>query len=431
MALNIAFLPSAVQAVIQDGILKGRFLDSLTPQRRWRTMCERVRHEGKIGEKVTKTRPGLIAPSAEADVEIPAGQDPGLATRSIEQFTYEVKSKGKGLDIHLPASFFAQASTFLDDSEKLAMHGELTLDGICRDRVVKAYGGGNTFTTAAQGGGGSVTVGVQDTTGFEKVLVNGVPTAISATNPLPAKIGSTAVNVTGLDAAAKTLTIAVAATWSQYDAVVADDAPTVIRQTSRATDRLIVAGDTATIATFRDAKRVLVDHFVPEIAPGVHGCYISAKTKNQLFVDAEFHDAIRAQGVTEQFKTGMIGDYAGIRFFELPQERMPANLSGSPYQTTIQRSFMFGADLCVEAYVPEEEFAQEASPMEVAGQNHVKMRLDGEGVLTMIYRGPLDRLGRIVGAAWVANIDYVVPTDAKGISGAQRYKRGVMVHTAG
>ena len=108
---------------------------------------------------------------------------------------------------------------------------------------------------------------------------------------------------------------------------------------------------------------------------------------------------------------------------------MPANLSGGTLQTTIQRSIMFGADALVEVYVPEEEFAAQASPAAVAGMNHLKMAIDE--VLAMVYRAPLDTYGRQVRAAWVANVDYVIPSDVNGLSGAQRYKRAVMIHTAG
>jgi hypothetical protein len=437
MSLNIAFLPSAVQGVVQDGILQSRFLDSLTPVRRWRTLAQRILHTGRIGEKVTMTRPGLISPSTEASATLAAGGEPDLLARSIEKFSFQVRSMGKALDIQLPASFFAQASTFLDDSEKLGIQAEMTLDGIARERLIRAYSGGDTFTE--DNPGATTSVDVADCTGFDTVMVNGDPTAVSVSNTLPVTIGGTARLVSACvadDASSPprgpgTLTITVALDYAQFDRVLRTDAATIVRQTSRATDRLIVAGDTATMATFRRAKQVLVDHFVPPIdGAGNHGCAISATTKNALFADTEILNANQGRGAEAGgVADGRIGTFAGIAFFELPQERMPASLSGGNLQTTIQRSLMYGADALVEAYVPEEEFANQASPAAVAGMNHLKMPIDE--VLAMVYRAPLDTYGRQVRAAWVANVDFVVPSDVNGLSGAQRFKRACMIHTAG
>lgn len=440
MTLAIGFLPTAIQGAIQNGYLEARIYEALKPALLWRQLCEKKRHPGKLGEIATMTRPGLIAASTEASALRTAGQDPGLVARSIEQFSYQVKPYGKGLDIHLPSSALAAYNLFMDDSEKLAFQGLQTMNQICRGRIFRAYGGGDTYT---EDNPGAVTaVDVKDCTGFDTVMVNGSPVPVSVSNPLTVTIGGTTRLVTACvadDASSPptgpgTLTISVALDYAQYDRVLRSDAPKIVREASRATDRLLVDGDTATIATFRNAAAWLRNQNVPGInglvgAGARYGVFVDPDTMNALFADDEFHDAIQQAGLTGPFAEGALGDYAGMRFMQ--QTEMPANLSGGSLQTTIHRSFMFGADLAIEAYIPEAEFEREVTRPGVASANHFKMALDAEGALTMVYRAPLDRAGEVVGASWLANVDYCIPTDANASTSSARTKRGVVIHTAG
>jgi len=427
--LQISFLPAAVQAAIQDGILQRGFEGSLFPLLKWRLMADQERHAGGQGELVTKTRPGLIQPDTEATATIPVGGEPTFATRSLEQFSYQLKSLGKSLKSDLPPSFFAAGNLFMDDVEKLAQHAAQTMGRVARDRLIKAYGGGNTFATA---GATSATVPVVSTNGFETVLVNGKYVAVSASNPLPALVGAQAVNVIAFDAVAKTLTLAASITFAQFDAVVSNDAPRVIRQANRATDRLIVAGDTATFAPFKSAKTWLTRHAVPGIngrpENDIHVCFITPDTKEQLFAITEFHDAIQAVGLTGPFASFAIGDYAGIRFVDNAEYTA---LSGGQLQTTIHESFMFGMGSLIEAYAPEDDMVGAAGAREVATMQHYKRAMDPQGVITYVARAPQDALGRALVHSWVANVDYCVPTDALSLAGPARFKRGVLIHTAG
>jgi N4-gp56 family major capsid protein len=438
MALNLAFLPDAVAGVIQDGILERKLYQSMRPMLLWRGLCSQERHPGQVGEKVTKTRSGLIQPDTAKTAKRTPGQDPGVVTRSMEQFSYQLVPYGKGIDIHLPASWLAQENKFLDDTGALTFHAAQTMGRICRDKILAAYGGGDTFTTDNPG---SVTsVKVKDCTGFDTVLVNGTPTPVSATNTLPITIAGTAKLVTACVAddgssppsGPGTLTISVAMDYAQNDRVLRDDAPRIIRQASRATDQLIVAGDTPTIVTFREAAAYLRTHNVPGIdgvVGGLYGCFVDPHVENALFADDEFHDAIQATGLTGPFADGAIGDYAGIRFIR--NTEMPVLADDADYQAHIHRSLVFGADVCIEAFVPESEFQRQVVPEGIVTANHYKTALDPQGVMTLVIRAPLDRAGEIVSASWLANADYCVPTDAKALTGSQRVKRAVVVHTAG
>ena len=82
---------------------------------------------------------------------------------------------------------------------------------------------------------------LKDVTGFDTVMVNGAPVAVSVSNPLTVTIGGTTRLVTACvadDASSPpvgpgTLTISVALDYAQYDRVLRSDAPKIIRQASR------------------------------------------------------------------------------------------------------------------------------------------------------------------------------------------------------
>jgi hypothetical protein len=436
--LNLAFLPDAVAGVIQDGILERRLYKSLRPALNWRMLCAPERHPGRIGERVTKTRSGLISPSTAAGARIAAGGEPALVTRSMEQFGYQVAPYGNAMDIHLPSSFLAIENQFLDDMDRLGFQGAQTVGRMARDAILDAYEGGDTFTT--DNPSSTTTVTVKDVKGFSTVLVNGVPTAVSVTNTVPVTIGGTARLVSAVAATdgssppkgPGTLTITVALDYAQNDRVKRTEAPVQVRQTARTTDQAILSTDTATIATFRKAAAILKANNVPPL-PGtsLYGCFIGPHTKDALFADSEFHDAIQAIGLTGPFADGALGDYAGIRFIEQPQSEMPVLADDADYQTDVHRSLMFGAEIAIEAFIPETDFQGEAAPSEVASLNHYKMALDGQGTLVMVVRAPLDSLGRILRASWAANLDYCIPTDVNNLTGSALYKRAVVIKTAG
>lgn len=436
--LNLAFLPDSVAGAIQDGILERRLYQSLRPLLLWRGLAELNRHGGAMGERVTKTRSGLIQPDNARTARRNPGTDPGTVTRSIEQFGYQIAPYGKSIQIHLPAAWLAAQNKFVDDMGALAFHGAQTLGRMARDAMLAAYKGGDTFTT--DNPGATTSVAVKDVAGFDTVLVNGAPTPVSVTNPLPVTIGGTARNVTAVAATDSSsppsgpgvLTISAALDYAQYDRVARADAPNIVRQGSRATDRLIVAADTPTCASFRQAAAYLRTHNVPGLdgqVGGLYGAFVDPHVENALFADAEFHDAIQAEGLTGPFAQGCIGDYAGIRFIR--NTEMSVLAADADLQAHIHESLVFGAEGLIEAFIPESEF-QTVVPVEgIATANHYKVALDEHGILTMVVRAPMDAAGENVTASWLANVDYCVPTDSKALSGNQRVKRAVVVKTAG
>jgi len=433
--LNLAFLPAAVQGAVQDGLLSRELMVALKPALLWRRLMIRERHQGRVGEKIIKTRDGLIQPSTRAGSKLAPGADPSLVTRSLEQFSYQLTPQGQSLDIHLPGSYVAQSNRFLSDTGALAFQGQQSHNRFAMRAIMDAYGGGNSFATTA--GVTTTALVVRDATGFDTVVVNGLPVPVSASNPGSLSIaGGALVTYTAVDLTTNTITLSANASWSQYDSVVRSDAAQVVRVNDRATQRLVVSGDTATLAAFRKAAAYLRGHNVPGmngVVGGDYGAFIDSDTEDQLFADTNFQNSVNGAGKSPEIESGALGRYAGIQFFRAPKTEMEILASGSGgLQAHIHRSLVFGNEVCVEAFLPEEEFAGEVTfGQGVASANHFKMSIDDGGIITLVLRAPLDALGRTIRASWASNIDYVCPTDSKALSGIQRYKRCVVVESAG
>lgn len=437
MPNNIAFLPTAVENVVQQGFLAMGIKDALMPLLGWRMLMLREQHNGGMmrqGESATKTRDALIQPSTDANSLLGAGGIPTEVSRSVEQWTYQLKSRGNSLQINLPGSALAQADRFMSDMKALAFHARHTLNRLARNAIFAAYGGGNAF--APNSGSSTTTLVVNDATGFDKVVTSGgTEVAVSSTNPGYLSIaGAANVAYTAVDLTTNTITLSATASWSQYDSVVRSDAPRVIRPNSKSTDRALVSGDTATMAVFREAAAYLRSHNVPGLdgtLTGDFGAFVDSDIENALYADTEFREAVTGAGIggSPEIQSGMIGRYAGIVFYRQPKSETPIIANASPYQTTIHKSLVFGSEICAEMYAPEAVLLADANPANVISQAHTRIPIDE--VITAVIRAPQDPLGRTLTASWVANVDYSCPTDSKAITGTQRHKRAVPVHTAG
>src|SRR5258708_23936 len=161
--------------------------------------AKRENFRTNIGETLTKTRPGLKAP-----VITPLGTsgntnfDNGLSpsTFSIEQFKLTLNQYGDTIDLNTVTNRVGIVEQFLHNSKVNAVQAGQSLDRIARNRLFAGYLGGNTRVRTTLGAP-AATISVDDINGFENVLVNGVPTPVSATNTLQVTVGSNVYTLTG------------------------------------------------------------------------------------------------------------------------------------------------------------------------------------------------------------------------------------------
>lgn len=420
----------ALATIFQNGLVEASLREPLAPALQWNMLVAQEPFPLKIGETLLKSRDGLITPSARSTVTLTPGNDPPTVSRSREQFSLTVEKQGSSLDTYLPNAQLAAVNTFLADVARLSLHGMHTVNRIRRDVFLAAYGGGNSF--APNAGAATTTLVVADATGFETVVVNGASVTVSATNPGSLSIaGAAPVTYTGVNLGTNTITLSANATWAQYDSVVRSDATPVFRQGSRATDRLLVAGDTATIATFRSAAMWLRGQNVPGVdgLGGDYAAFINTDIEDALMADTEFRNAVNGAGLARQLADGALGRYAGIQFFRVAKSESRQIASGAPYQTTIHRSLLVGGGgSVIEGYIDPQSLVTPAG--EVANMGHYRSPI--QTGMSLVARQPQDALGETVRLSWTSAYGWCAPTDINNGTGSSvRFKRGLVIHTSG
>lgn len=401
-------LPAALQAIIQDGMLEAAFENALQPRFLYPAAAMVDPVSIGIGQRVTKTRTGLLTPKTTAIT----GSDPSVSTIGMEQYSGVLDQYGDSINTNMLGSVTAQARLFVQNVQTLAVGAGQSLNQIARNRLYGVYAGGRTWCRTADGASNGQ-IDVQSVDGFEFVLVNGVPTAVSATNPLNVTINGVANTVTGVDRVNRRLTLGTNRVDVLGDPIVAANAPVTLRPNARNTAFNIIAGDVATMGIFHDAAARLRTMNVPEVpSTGTYHAHIDPTTNRQLLNDTEFRQMFQGLGeAAQQIRSGLLGTVGNITFFlntEAP------TVTGDGQALTVRRPIVFGDEPLVNM------------PLEGQGQ-----LLDGTGVeavpgislaqaipgvagteVALIVRPPQDALQQVVTASWAWTGDFCVPTDS-------------------
>lgn len=263
--MAIADFPAALQPIIQQGFLARAFEASLESKLGFRSVADRMEFPARIGQTITDTRRGLLAP-----VETPLNPaansnfDNGMSPTewSVEQYTLEIAQFGNTMDLNQVTEGVGLANQFVENARVLGINARQSLDRLARNSLfggaiggVGGYLGGNTRVTTALAAAGT-TVQVDDIRGFQRVMNSmGQVIPVSATSGMTVTVGSgsyTLVNVaadaTNVSKApggiSGTLTFSenVATTDAALNAaVVAATAPLVLRPNGRATTAGLLA----------------------------------------------------------------------------------------------------------------------------------------------------------------------------------------------
>lgn len=400
-------LPAAIQAIIQDGLLEAAFENALQPQFLYPAAASVDPVAGQVGQRITKTRTGLLTPKTTAIT----GSDPTASTYSVEQYSGVLDQYGDSIDTNMLGSAVAQARLFTRNVQTLAVGAGQSLNRIARDRLYAVYAGGRTWTRTTDGVS-NTSLDVQSVDGFETVLVNGVPTAVSAGNPLNITINGVANTVVGVDRANRRLTLGTATTDTQGHAVVAANAPVSIRPNARATAFNLTTGDTAAMGLFHDAVARLRTMNVPTMPDGTYHAHIDAVTNRQLLADTEFRQMFQGLGESaSQIRQGLIGTVGSVTFFlniEAP------TVTGDGQSNTVRRPIVIGDEPLVNMPLEGQGQLLDGTGIEdVPGISLAQAipGIDGTEVV-FIVRPPQDRLQQVVSASWAWTGDFCVPTDS-------------------
>jgi len=416
-------LPAALQAIMQNGMLDRTFQDALLPMFLFAAIGDNEPWSGGLGDTVTKTRRGLLTP-----VTTPlGGSDPSAATYSVEQWSVTMDQYGNSIDTNLLQSAMTLASKYLEDVQALATNAGQSLNQIARNKLYGAYGGGRTWVTTSDGAS-NTTVAVANVDGFTRVMVNGVPTAVSASNPLSITINGVANTVTGtsVSTGAGNLTLGTATTDTAGQAVVAANAPVTYRPNARNSAYDIISTDLATLALFRSTVTRLRKMNVPTVG-GYYVAHIPPDTEAQLFADSDFKQALQGRVDSPVYRDLSIGRFAGLDWVR--NNEVPTVTSNTG--VTVQRPLVLGSGA-----LTNDPFAEMGALLTGTDANNapsnIRMIGPATGVqVALITREPQDRLQQNLSSTWSWVGDFGVPSDVTASGGdAARYKRGVVVEHA-
>ncbi|MGW0626430.1 hypothetical protein [Streptomyces sp. NPDC002758] len=405
-----------IRAMMQNGILDRVFQEAMRPSFIFPAIADAMPWQGGLGDTKTFTRKGLLAPATTPIT----GSDTTAATYSIEQWSVTMDQYGQAVDTNMLTSSMALASKFLADVETLGINAGQSINQVARNKLYNAYMGGRTWAASATTS--SPTLPVNNAAGFATVLVNGVPTAVSASNPLNVTVNGVANTVTGVSGNNLTLGTAISATagW----AVVAANAPVTVRPTG-ATAFDLATSNTATFALFRSCVTRLRKMNVPTVG-GYYIAHIDPDTEAQLFSDSDFKQALQGRVDSPIYRDLSIGRFGGIDWVR--NIEAPTVLGGSAGNVTVHRPIVLGAGALVAA--PFEGMGDLLRGSGVEDVPDIAMVNAAPGVdVARIVRPPQDRLQQNLSTSWSWVGDYGVPSDST-TGDAALYKRAVVLEHA-
>ncbi|GCE85150.1 DUF4043 domain-containing protein [Komagataeibacter diospyri] len=459
--MAIANFPAVLQPVIQQGYLARAFQDSLQSRLGFRSVADRMDFPARIGQTITDTRRGLLAPATtplnpSSNTNFDNGMSP--TNWSVEQYTLSIDQYGNTMDLNQVTEGVGIANQFVENAQVLGINARQTLDRLARNALfggvqsgVGGYLGGNTRVTTTLTAAGT-TVAVDDIRGFQNILSDeGQVVAVSSSNGMTVTVGGDAYTLVGVAADATNTTTApngisgtltfssnvTVADGTAGQAVVAATAPLVLRPNGRSTtlgllaggqkdsDGNVVTGDLLTIQAMLAALSALRDNNVPTLEGGVYHCYLDNAQLLGLFRDDDFKLLYRGQYGSDTYQTGQIFDLLGIRFIPTTE---------APQQASLGAGAIHRAIICGQGALIEGDYANMG--------NHYAGMLDG-GELThvddvcMITRPALDRLAQIIAQSWSWIGGFALPTDLTADTtiiptATNSYlKRGVVIESLG
>ena len=440
--MGISNFPASLQPIIQQGFLEREFHQALTSRLGYRAVADREDVSVGIGETLTKTRAGL-KPSVTTPVAAAANTnlDNGLTPTSwgVEQYTLAINHYAATTNLNMVTSRVGITGQFMQNAFINGEQAARSLDELARNALFNAYFGGNSRVRATLGSAGP-NLTVDDVRGFQSVHVNGVPSAVSGSNPLTVTVGAGVYTLTGVAVDPTNISttpngvsgvLSFSSNISVSDGtagngVVAANASVIVRPAGRASTSALVAADTLTMANLLDAVAKLRLNAVPEI-DGVYNCYLDPISARQLFADNDFRQLFTgATSANQVFRQGMVNDFLGLRFIPTTEAFVQPHPSLSG--VVIRRPIVCGQGALIEG-----DYAGMAAA-DVAPLDSIVSLVDG---VAMVTREPIDRLQQIIAQSWYWIGGFCAPSDATTNPATiptatnAAFKRAVMIEHAG
>lgn len=449
-------IPASILNQIQQNVLERTWHEALTPRQLFRSEALPEKWPFGMGQTQIMSRPGLIAVDT---TPLVPGVDPTPEVLALEQWEATLNPYGKTIDTHMPTDFVSAAGEFLKNGHRLGVNAALTLNRLIRNRLFKAYLGGQTVNTVA-GLAADTTVRVAALNGFRSVLVAGRQTPVSLANPLAITLGALAANTcvgTIPDVAADPdgpgvlqLGAALGGGLALRSSVLSSVMPSIIRSGGGTSVDALAAGDVITLQDIVDATARLRVMNVPEFDEGGFHLHIDSISGAQIFRDASFQRLNTSLPDAYRYRKGIIGNIGGTILFE--NQECPRLDNSGPVTATptlsrysreigaetvnaggvrVQRAIVMGKGCVYEKYVDESAFVTEAGQLGKIGNfsvvnNGLMMITDR---IRYIIRAPMDRLFEMVSQTWSFKGDFPIPSDSTS-GDAAMFKRAVVIEHA-
>ena len=433
--------PSQLAAILQQGFLERELEEGLDSILAYRRAALQETVPSRIGETLTRTRKGRKTPvTTPMTPASNTGLDNGLtsSTFSVEQYSFTIASYADTVDTNMQQELAGIADQLIANSRNNGVQAAQSMERICRYKLFSAYLGGNSRVRTDLGAGSSTTCWLDDIRGFTTVLVNGVVTPISSGNPLT--VQETAVSSGGLtqtltvntatpdatnksttpDGISGSLTFTAATTPINGDAMVALNAPKILRPFSRLTTALLQGSDMLTMGLVEDALAYLRDNGVPPMMDGTYHCILDNTSMRQLWADQDFKVLFAGNSRASEYRDGDIVRLLGVTFIPTTETYVQpagiqynganynaASTATSPSAVTqrIRRPIVLGAESIIQG-----DFEGLETWLAREGVNAIGEVFLVNGV-AQILRPPLDRLQQVCSLSWNWVGDFAVPTD--------------------
>jgi len=454
MTVSLQGVPAEILSIIQDRTLERVFHDALFPRLLFRSEAMPELWPVNLGERVVFTRPGLIPVNKKP---LTAGQDPAPSTYAFEQWEAEAAQFGDTIDTHMPTSYVSMAPLFLRNTVQLGLNAGETLNQLVRDRLFRAYLGGNTALTAETVA--SAQISVASLNGFTETIANGRPVPVSPTSPIAAVVGTEAVSVIGatptdpenpFGPGVLTLAANITAAIPVRTAVLASNRSRIVRVGGGTTVDAIDAANILTLQDVINAVARLRAARVPTMSDGFYHVHLTPEGESQIYQSEQWQRLYTALPESAAYRDLAIGQLVGCRFYR--NTECPNTLNTSDQVVTgtnaatagdiggevinenaveVRRAVVLGGGSIYEKYLDESKYMTEAGTTGKIGSFTVVN--NGVQVMTnrirFILRAPLDRLQQVVAQSWSWSGDFPVPSDALTFDTA-RFKRAVVIEHA-
>jgi hypothetical protein len=427
-------LTGSLQNIIQDGILWREFQDHLTPNIVFRSCFTHVYPNASLGQRFLYNQsqdlsdvPDPITPAANTDMN--NGMTP-VDPAGIEQYALKLNRYGNTLDTNLLVSSLSMENQFAKNARDLGRNAGRSLDKAARGHLNAAYGGGLTYVTADATAASSVNVA--NVFGFDFKMVDGVPTAVSATNKLAIVIDSTAVNVQGIsgvtvdrdiDWAPGTLQLDANVTAVVGDKVLASTAPIQVDTNGiNSNPYLLTSSSSVDTDTVLAMISQLEDDSVPPHDDMYYHFYLDPITYAQLYADSKFREIFRGAGNEDIYTRGALGAFGNALFFKTQVSAKDTRTldSGS---VMVRHFIATGGEVGLEGRYGDMDKISQLAGM---NQSIIMTEFDSESHVMLQHRSPLDRHGEVVSSSWKFLGGFTIRTDSLTLSESRNYGRAVV-----